>query len=79
LLESNDLRLLVHYSESMSVAILAFKEQPVTGLAQQLGNSQISAAIATTEHRVKDYLRAIFEKTGMRLELALWYVLTEWV
>jgi DNA-binding NarL/FixJ family response regulator len=79
LLESNDLRLLVHYSESMSVAILTFKEQPVTSLAQRLRNSQISAAIGTTEHWVKDYLRAILEKTGMRLELALWYVLTEWV
>ena len=41
-----------------------------------LNNREIAAEVGTTEQGVKNYLRVIFDETGMnnRLELALWYV-----
>ena len=38
-------------------------------------NAQIAAALGTTEHMVKNYLRVIYDKVGVwnRVELALWY------
>jgi DNA-binding CsgD family transcriptional regulator len=41
-----------------------------------LKNDEIATAMGTTEHVIKNYLRTIYDKTGMfnRLELALWYV-----
>ena len=44
-------------------------------VAQGLKNSEVADMIDTTEHVVKNYLRAIFDKIGVwsRLELALWY------
>lgn len=38
-------------------------------------NMDIATAMGTTEHVMKNYLRVIFDETGMntRLELALWY------
>jgi len=41
-----------------------------------LKNSEIAAIVGNTEYVLKNYLKAIFDKTGMwtRLELALWYV-----
>jgi len=39
-------------------------------------NKEIAKDAGTTENMVKNYLRVIFDKTGMfsRLELALWNV-----
>jgi DNA-binding NarL/FixJ family response regulator len=38
-------------------------------------NKEIAEVIGTTENVVKNYLRVIYDETGMntRLELALWY------
>ena len=52
------------------------REQQVIALvAQGLKNSEVAEAIGTTEHVVKNYLRAIYDKLGLwnRVELALWY------
>jgi len=52
------------------------REQRVIELvAQGLKNSEVAAAIGTTEHVVKNYLRVIYDKLGLwnRVELALWY------
>lgn len=52
------------------------REQRVIALvAQGLKNSEVAEAIGTTEHVVKNYLRAIYDKLGLwnRVELALWY------
>jgi len=52
------------------------REQRVIELvAQGLKNSEVAQAIGTTEHVVKNYLRAIYDKLGLwnRVELALWY------
>jgi len=52
------------------------REQRVIALvAQGLKNSEVAASIGTTEHVVKNYLRAIYDKLGLwnRVELALWY------
>jgi len=52
------------------------REQRVIALvAQGLKNSEVAAAIGTTEHVVKNYLRVIYDKLGLwnRVELALWY------
>ena len=44
-------------------------------VAQGLKNRDVAVAIGTTEHVVKNYLRAIYDKLGLwnRVELALWY------
>lgn len=44
-------------------------------VAQGLKNCEVAAAIGTTEHVVKNYLRVIYDKLGLwnRVELALWY------
>jgi DNA-binding NarL/FixJ family response regulator len=52
------------------------REQRVIELvAQGLKNSEVAKSIGTTEHVVKNYLRAIYDKLGLwnRVELALWY------
>jgi len=52
------------------------KEQRVIELvAQGLKNVEVAREIGTTEHVVKNYLRAIYDKLGLwnRVELALWY------
>lgn len=52
------------------------REQRVIELvAQGLKNSEVAAAIGTTEHVIKNYLRVIYDKLGLwnRVELALWY------
>lgn len=38
-------------------------------------NAEVGAALGTTEHVVKNYLRRIYDKLGLwnRVELALWY------
>src|SRR5262252_6198899 len=45
-------------------------------LAKGMKNPEIARALGTTDNMIKNYLRIIFDKTGMnsRLELALWYV-----
>ena len=44
-------------------------------VAEGLRNAEIADRIGTTEHVVKNYLRVIFDKLGVRtrLELALWH------
>jgi DNA-binding NarL/FixJ family response regulator len=44
-------------------------------VAEGLKNKEVAAAIGTTEHVVKNYLRVIYDKLGLwnRVELALWY------
>ena len=44
-------------------------------VAQGLKNRDVAIAIGTTEHVVKNYLRAIYDKLGLwnRVELALWH------
>jgi DNA-binding NarL/FixJ family response regulator len=52
------------------------REQRVIQLvAQGLKNKEVAEVIGTTEHVVKNYLRAIYDKLGLwnRVELALWY------
>ena len=52
------------------------REQRVIELvAQGLKNREVAEAIGTTEHVVKNYLRAIYDKLGLwnRVELALWH------
>jgi len=51
------------------------EEKVIELVAQGLKNSEVADMIGTTEHVVKNYVRAIFDKIGVwsRLELALWY------
>jgi DNA-binding NarL/FixJ family response regulator len=44
-------------------------------VAEGLKNSEVAEAIGTTQHVIKNYLRAIYDKLGLwnRVELALWY------
>jgi len=44
-------------------------------VAEGLKNRDVAVAIGTTEHVVKNYLRAIYDKLGLwnRVELALWH------
>jgi DNA-binding NarL/FixJ family response regulator len=52
------------------------REQRVIELvAQGLKNKEVADEIGTTEHVIKNYLRAIYDKLGLwnRVELALWY------
>jgi len=56
--------------------VLSQQESVIIELvAQGLKNSEVAQAIGTTEHVVKNYLRAIYDKLGLwnRVELALWY------
>jgi DNA-binding NarL/FixJ family response regulator len=48
-------------------------------VAEGLKNREIGPLVGTTELVIKNYLRTIFDKTGMnsRLELALWWVARE--
>jgi len=53
------------------------REQQVIALvAEGCSNREIAKIIGTTQNVVENYLRSIYDKTGMwgRLELALWYV-----
>ena len=60
----------------MSVRITPREHRVIALVAEGRTNSEIAKIIGTTENVVKNYLRSIFDKTGMwsRLELALWYV-----
>lgn len=52
------------------------REQRLIALvAQGLKNHEVAAILGTTEHVVKNYLRAIYDKLGLwnRVELALWH------
>jgi len=51
------------------------EQQLIALVAQGLKNCEIAAAMGTTEHVVKNYLRLIYDKLGLwnRVELALWY------
>lgn len=45
-----------------------------------LKNKEVAELVGTTEHVIKNYLRDIYDITGMssRLELALWYTQREY-
>jgi DNA-binding NarL/FixJ family response regulator len=52
------------------------REQRIIALvAQGFKNSEVAKIVGTTEHVIKNYLRAIYDKLGLwnRVELALWY------
>jgi DNA-binding NarL/FixJ family response regulator len=51
------------------------EQQVIELVAQGLKNREVASAIGTTEHVVKNYLRAIYDQLGLwnRVELALWY------
>ena len=51
------------------------EQQVIELVAQGLKNRDVARAIGTTEHVVKNYLRALYDKLGLwnRVELALWY------
>jgi DNA-binding NarL/FixJ family response regulator len=44
-------------------------------VAEGLKNSEVAHVLGTTQHVIKNYLRAIYDKLGVwnRVELALWY------
>ena len=52
------------------------EERIIVLVAEGLKNKEIAGIVGTTEGGVKNYLKTIFDKTGMgtRLELALWYI-----
>ena len=65
---------------SNPASTLTEKEWRIIELVSEgLKSKEIASLIGTTEHVSKNYLRVIFDKTGMstRLELALWYVSRE--
>jgi len=49
--------------------------QVIHFVAAGLKNREVGAMVGTTEHVIKNYLRAIYDKLGLwnRVELALWY------
>lgn len=49
-------------------------------VAAGLTNKDVSRAMRTTEHVVKNLLRSIYDKLGLwnRVELALWYERRKW-
>ena len=56
------------------------RQLQVAGLVTEgMTNKDIAAKLGVTEMVVKNYLRLIFDQTGMssRLELALWYLAHE--
>lgn len=59
----------------MPVTHLTNRENDVIRLVNKgLKNKEIAEEIGTTEHVIKNYMKAIFDKTGFsnRVELALW-------
>ncbi len=60
----------------MSTPITVREKQVIALVAEGCTNSEIAKTIGTTENVVKNYLRTLFDKTGMwsRLELALWFI-----
>lgn len=60
----------------MSIPITPRELRVIALLAEGCTNREIAKIIRTTENVVNNYLRTIFDKTGMwnRLELALWFV-----
>lgn len=56
---------------------LSLKQWRIIRLVTEgMKNQEIAREVGTTEQGIKNYLRDIFDETGMnnRLELALWYV-----
>jgi DNA-binding NarL/FixJ family response regulator len=57
--------------------LLTHKEYRIVRMvAHGCNNCDIASAIGATEYVTKNYMRPIYDKTGMasRLELALWFV-----
>lgn len=51
------------------------QKQIIALVGQGLKNQEVARRIGTTEHVVKNYLRAIYDELGFsnRVELALWF------
>jgi DNA-binding NarL/FixJ family response regulator len=51
------------------------QQQVIKLVAQGLTNVEVARSLGTTQHVVKNYLRAIYDGLGLwnRVELALWY------
>jgi DNA-binding NarL/FixJ family response regulator len=65
-----------HTSGRYGSRTLTSREHDVIRLvAGGLKNREVAEGIGTTQHVIKNYLRVIYDKTGVwnRLELALWY------
>lgn len=60
----------------MSTQLSPKQYQIVKLVTEGMKNKEIAAAIGTTEHVTKNYLRVIYDETGMsnRTELALWFL-----
>ena len=56
------------------------EQRCISLVAAGMTNRDISVAIGTTEHVVKNLLRSIYDKLGLwnRVELALWYEHRKW-
>ena len=62
---------------SMGIRVLTCRQLQVAQLvAMGLNNREIGRTLGTTQDVIKNYLSAIFDRTGLgnRLELALWYI-----
>jgi DNA-binding NarL/FixJ family response regulator len=59
-----------------TAAVLTYRERSIVELvATGIKNAEIARILQTTEHVVKNCIRAIYDKLGLwnRVELALWY------
>jgi DNA-binding NarL/FixJ family response regulator len=66
---------------SRGTRMLTYRQLQVAQLvAMGLNNREIGRTLGTTGNVIKNYLRAIFDRTGMgsRLELALWCIRRNW-
>jgi DNA-binding NarL/FixJ family response regulator len=52
------------------------EEEIVALIASGMKNREIAVTLGTTEHMVKNWIRAIYDKSGFdnRVQLSLWYV-----
>jgi DNA-binding NarL/FixJ family response regulator len=63
-------------SERYGTRLPSQREYRIIALvAEGFKNKEVADALGTTEHTVKNYLRAIYDKLGLwnRVELALWF------
>ncbi len=57
----------------MNRTITARERRVIELVAQGLKNEEVAREIGTTRHIVTNDLRVIYDKLGLRVELALWY------
>jgi DNA-binding NarL/FixJ family response regulator len=66
----------IAYIRFIRIQGLSWKQQRIAyWTARGMQNAEIARRVGTTEHVVKNYLRIVYERTGMatRYELASWY------